>query len=320
MRKKNWRSEISITILILVLFVIFSLMSSEFCTPNNVALILNQSTSVAIMGIGMTMVVILGGMDLSIGSVVSFAATVVCLLMTQGIPVFLSVLAGIAVGMLCGLLNGWIIVTLKLPDIIASLATMYIFRGAAIAVSQSQWLTNFPRSFDFLGKGKILNIPFPAIVTLVLAFIFTYVLGWTAFGRMIYACGGNAEAAKISGIHIKKVKITVYVLSGMLSSVAAVLYASKVGSIQSSSTGTTFSNDVLAAVLIGGASIYGGEGTVFGTVAGAVLLGMVKNALILVKISTYWVDAITGGMILLAMLIGTFQQIKNNRESERGLI
>lgn len=320
MKKKNWRSEISVVLLIVILFIIFSFLSSEFSTWENISLILSQSTSVAIMGIGMTMVVILGGMDLSIGSVVSLSATVTCLLMTNQVPVPIAALAGVATGMLSGLINGLIIANLRIPDIIVSLATMYIFRGAAIAVSKSQWLTNFPDSFDYLGKGTLLWIPFPAVVTLILAIIFSYILTNTRFGRKIYACGGNPEAAKISGIHYKSVKVIVYVLSGMLAAVAAVLYASKVGSIQSSSTGTTFTNDVLAAVLIGGASIYGGVGTVFGTVAGAVLLGMVKNALILVKVSTYWIDAITGGMILAAMLISTYQKMKKNRELERGLV
>ena len=320
MKKRNLRSEISIVVLIVVLFAVFSFMSAEFFTWKNIALILSQSTSIAIMGIGMTMVVILGGMDLSIGSVVSLTATVTCILMLKGVPIPAAILAGILAGMLCGFINGWIIATLGIPDIIVSLATMYIFRGAAIAVSQSQWMTNFPEAFDYLGKGTVLNIPFPAVVTLVLAVIFSYVLAYTMFGRKIYACGGNLEAAKISGIHYKKIKITVYVISGMLAAVSAVLYASKVGSIQASSAGTTFSNDVLAAALIGGASLYGGIGTIFGTVAGALLLGMIKNALILIKVSTYWIDAITGGMILAAMLISTYQQIRKKKELERGLV
>lgn len=320
MRKKNFRAEFAIIVLIIALFLIFSLISPEFCTGENIALILSQSTSIAIMGIGMTMVVILGGMDLSIGSVVSLSATVTCILMIGEMPISVSIIVGILVGMVCGFINGWIMATWNIPDIIVSLATMYIFRGGAIAVSQSQWMTNFPEKFDFLGKGTVFHIPFPAIVTLILTVIFAYILSYTRFGRKIYACGGNLEAAKISGIKYRKIKISVYIISGMLAAISAVLYASKVGSIQASSTGTTFSNDVLAAVLIGGASIYGGIGTVFGTVAGALLLGMVKNALILVKVSTYWIDAITGAMILTAMLISTFQQLRKKKELERRLV
>lgn len=320
MKIKNLKSEVSIVILIIVLFIIFSFMSPEFATWKNISLILSQSTSVAIMGIGMTMVVILGGMDLSIGSVVSLSASVACISMIVGLPVPAAVFLGLAVGMGCGLVNGVIMAVLNIPDIIVSLATMYIFRGAAIAVSQSQWMTNFPETFDFFGKGTVLRIPFPVVVTAVLAVLFSYILTYTRFGRKLYACGGNLEAAKISGIHYRKTKIIAYVISGFLAAVAAVLYASKVGSIQASTTGTTFSNDVLAAVLIGGASIYGGVGTIFGTVAGALLIGMLKNALVLIRVSTYWIDAITGGMILTAMLISTWQRLKKKREIERGII
>lgn len=320
MKLKNLKSEVSIVILICGLFIVFSFLSPEFATWKNISLILSQSTSVAIMGIGMTMVVILGGMDLSIGSVVSLSASVTCISMAAELPVPAAVLLGLAVGMGCGLINGVIMAILNIPDIIVSLATMYIFRGAAIAVSQSQWMTNFPETFDFFGKGTVLNIPFPVVVTVLFAMLFSYILTYTRFGRKLYACGGNLEAAKISGIHYRQTKIIAYVISGFLAAVAAVLYASKVGSIQASTTGTTFSNDVLAAVLIGGASIYGGVGTVFGTIAGALLIGMLKNALVLVRVSTYWIDAITGGMILTAMLISTWQRLKKKREIERGII
>ncbi len=320
MKLKNLKSEVSIVILICGLFIVFSFLSPEFATWKNISLILSQSTSVAIMGIGMTMVVILGGMDLSIGSVVSLSASVTCISMAAELPVPAAVLLGLAVGMGCGLINGVIMAVLNIPDIIVSLATMYIFRGAAIAVSQSQWMTNFPETFDFFGKGTVLNIPFPVVVTVLFAMLFSYILTYTRFGRKLYACGGNLEAAKISGIHYRQTKIIAYVISGFLAAVAAVLYASKVGSIQASTTGTTFSNDVLAAVLIGGASIYGGVGTVFGTIAGALLIGMLKNALVLVRVSTYWIDAITGGMILTAMLISTWQRLKKKREIERGII
>lgn len=320
MKLKNLKSEVSIVILICGLFIVFSFLSPEFATWKNISLILSQSTSVAIMGIGMTMVVILGGMDLSIGSVVSLSASVTCISMAAELPVPAAVLLGLAVGMGCGLINGLIMAVLNIPDIIVSLATMYIFRGAAIAVSQSQWMTNFPETFDFFGKGTVLNIPFPVVVTVLFAMLFSYILTYTRFGRKLYACGGNLEAAKISGIHYRQTKIIAYVISGFLAAVAAVLYASKVGSIQASTTGTTFSNDVLAAVLIGGASIYGGVGTVFGTIAGALLIGMLKNALVLVRVSTYWIDAITGGMILTAMLISTWQRLKKKREIERGII
>lgn len=320
MKLKNLKSEVSIVILICGLFIVFSFLSPEFATWKNISLILSQSTSVAIMGIGMTMVVILGGMDLSIGSVVSLSASVTCISMAAELPVPAAVLLGLAVGMGCGLINGVIMAILNIPDIIVSLATMYIFRGAAIAVSQSQWMTNFPETFDFFGKGTVLNIPFPVVVTVLFAMLFSYILTYTRFGRKLYACGGNLEAAKISGIHYRQTKIIAYVISGFLAAVAAVLYASMVGSIQASTTGTTFSNDVLAAVLIGGASIYGGVGTVFGTIAGALLIGMLKNALVLVRVSTYWIDAITGGMILTAMLISTWQRLKKKREIERGII
>ncbi|WP_068784154.1 ABC transporter permease [Paenibacillus phocaensis] len=312
--------ETPIIFFTLAVGILFALISPNFLQIGNVMQILEQNISTFIVAIGMTMVILLGGIDLSVGSVLALTATSVGLFLSNGMPPWLASLLGIAIGIACGAFNGYFIAVMNIPDIIVTLATMYIFRGLAVGISGGTWMTNFPESFQFYGQGHILGISFPLIIAVILIISFAFLLKFTRFGRRIYSIGGNKAAAKLAGISLPKTKFMVYVYSGMLVGIAAVIFASKVGSVQASTAGNSLSFEVMAAVLIGGGSIFGGIGTIAGTMIGVLLMGLIKNGLVIVKVSPFWVDATTGFLIILAIVINTLQYVRQNKRKEGDLI
>ncbi|MFD2332930.1 ABC transporter permease [Cohnella sp. GCM10020058] len=312
--------EAPIILFTLIVIALFSSLSSDFLQFDNARLILDQNITSFIVAIGMTLVILLGGMDLSVGSVLALTATAVGVFLNHGVHPWLAALMGVCIGVLCGAVNGYFIAVMKIPDIIVTLATMYIFRGIAVGISGGTWMTNFPEGFRYFGQGELLGISFPLLVALVLIAIFIYVMRFTRGGRKIYAIGGNGPAAKLAGISVARTKFTVYVWTGMLVGIAAVIFASKVGSVQASTAGSSLSFEVMAAVLIGGGSIFGGVGTVAGTMIGVLFMGTIKNGLIISKISPFWVDATTGFLIILAIVINTLQRVRQNKSKEGDLL
>ncbi|MCJ7842971.1 ABC transporter permease [Lederbergia sp. NSJ-179] len=303
--------EIPILVFTLVIFVVFSTLSSNFFTVGNISLILTQMTTTGLIAIGMLMVILFGGIDLSVGSVLAVVGTIVGMLVNAGVNPTLAALIGLIVGAICGAVNGFFITRFNIPDIITTLATMFIFRGLAVAISGGQWVNNFPSSFNYFGQGSFLAIPVSVWLLIIASVIFWYVLTQTTFGRRIYAIGGNPDAAKLAGMNIKKTKLYVYICSGMLTSVAAVIFASNIGNVQASTAGKGIEFTVIAAVLIGGASIFGGVGTLPGTIIGVLLMGVIKNGLVLSQASVYWIDAATGFILILAIIMNTIQRSRS---------
>ncbi|WP_314002634.1 ABC transporter permease [uncultured Paenibacillus sp.] len=320
MRRALEIREAPIVVFTFMVGIFFSLMSSSFYQMDNVELILSQITTNGIVAIGMTMVILLGGIDLSVGSVLALVATSVGLFISQGLLPWQAALLGIGIGVLCGIFNGYFIAVMNIPDIIVTLATMFIFRGLAVGISGGTWMTNFPAAFQFFGQGTVLGISFPLLMVIFFAVLFALALRYTPFGRRIYAIGGNKSAAKLAGMSIAKTKFMVYVYSGILASVSAIIFASKVGSVQASTAGNNLSFEVMAAVLIGGGSIFGGVGTIVGTMFGVLLMGMIKNGLVIAKISPFWVDATIGFLIILAIVINTLQRIRQSKKREEDLV
>jgi ribose transport system permease protein len=312
--------EAPIIVFTILVILLFSIISPDFFQFDNIRLILDQNISMFIVAIGMTMVILLGGMDLSVGSVLAVTATSVGLFLSHGIHPWIAAFMGIVIGVLCGMVNGYFIAVRKIPDIIVTLATMYIFRGIAVGISGGTWMTNFPEGFRYFGQGTLLGLSFPLLTAILLIGIFIYLLKFTRMGRRIYAIGGNGTAAKLAGISVAKSKFMVYVLTGLLVGVASVIFASKVGSVQASTAGNSLSFEVMAAVLIGGGSIFGGIGTVAGTMLGVLFMGIIKNGLIISKVSPFWVDATTGFLIILAIVINTLQRIRQNKGKEGDLV
>ncbi|GMX66769.1 hypothetical protein Elgi_60410 [Paenibacillus elgii] len=320
MKKLPDYREAPIIFFTLAVGLVFSLLTVSFLQPDNIELILSQIATNAIVAIGMTMVILLGGIDLSVGSVLALVATSVGLFLNHGVSPWLAALLGVGIGIVCGAVNGFFIAYMHIPDIIATLATMYIFRGVAVGISGGTWMTNFPASFKFFGQGSILGIPFALIVALALAVLFALILHHRRFGRRVYALGGNRSAARLSGMNTRRTKFTVYIYSGILAAVAAVIFASQVGSVQASTAGSNLSFEVMAAVLIGGGSIFGGVGTVLGTMFGVLLMGMIKNGLVLTQVSPFWINATTGFLILVAVIINTIQRVKESKKKEGDLV
>lgn len=297
----------------LTVFILLSIFSPNFLEINNIKTIFSQINITGIVAIGMTMVILFGGIDLSVGSVIAVVSISVGLLMNNGMNVWLAILIGLIIGLLCGVINGLIITKLNIPDIIATLGTMYLFRGVAITISGGSWVTNFPKEFTFFSYGSVLGLPISFVTLILLALLFIYILHFTPLGRKVYAIGGNKNAAVLSGISIKKTKFKVYLFSGLLSGIAAIFFAADVGSIQASTVGSSLAFDVLAAVLIGGASIFGGVGTVFGSMIGVLLIGIVKNGVVISQISVFWVEAITGFLIIIAILFNTVKELRSRQ-------
>lgn len=302
------RIEFPIVVFVILIFFVFSGLSDNFASIANLKLIALQISVNGICAIGMTMVVLLGGINLSIGSVLALCATCAGLFNNMGIPLPLNLLLCMTIGGLTGLLNGFLIIRLKIPDIIATLATMSIIRGIAVTISGGKWITNFTKEFSSIGQGNFLGLPYPFIIFIVLVVIFSLVLSNSNWGRKLYAAGGNSEAALLIGINEKKIRGSVYLIDGILIGLASVLYAAMMANVQASTAGNNITNLILASVLIGGASIFGGKGTLVGTGFGILLMGMIRNGMILVRASEYWVDAITGGLIILALIINIVQQ------------
>lgn len=306
--------ELPIAIFTVGVFVAFSFLSPSFMTVAGVRLVFEQAAIVGIIAVAVTMTIIMGGIDLSVGSLMAMLAAVVGMLLNAGVPAPLACLLGMGFGAVCGLANGLLIARLNIPDIVATLGTMYFFRSAGILLSGGVWVKDFPPSFEFYGRGLVAGIPFPVIVWICLTLLFVYVLSSTRFGRRIYAIGGNTTTAIRSGISVGATKIQVYMISGVMAAISGIVFASKVGSVQVSTVGVELPFNVIAAILIGGASVFGGVGSVIGTALGALALSAVQSGLIQVRVSPYWIDVSVGALIVFAVVLNTFQHFRNERK------
>lgn len=301
------RKEIPIILFTLLVYMSFSFMAPNFNTFNNVAVIAQQITINGIVALGMTIVIMIGGMDLSVGSLLSLCGVLAGMMDNMGFPVVVTVALTLLIGMALGALNGFLIVKLHIPDIIVTLATMNIFRGIAVMITNSQWITDFTAGFLRIGSGKGGLFSIPILLYVLVAVVFAVCLKWTPFGRLLYAVGGNREAASLMGLNVAKVKIKVYMINGLLLGLAGLLFASMFGSIQAATAATSMQFQTMGSALIGGANIFGGAGSVLGTVFGTILLGMIKNGLVQIHASEYWLDFITGTIILLALMVNLIQ-------------
>lgn len=300
-------------IALFALCLLISLLSDKFLTSNNLWNVLRQISVNVCISVGMTLVVLMAGIDLSVGSVLAFSSAVCAGLLKNGISIpsldlFIgfTVLGGILVSLLIGLLmgifNGWVITKFSLPPFVATLAMLTIARGATMLYTQGIPISNLGSSFEFIGSGWFLGIPVPVWISLVVVLVVIFITNKTAFGRYIYAIGGNEKAAFLSGININNIKLAVYGIAGMMAGVGGVLVTSRLNSAQPNA-GTSYELDSIAAVVIGGTSLSGGLGTVTGTVIGATIIGVLNNGLVLLNVSPFWQQVVKGLVILLAVII-----------------
>ncbi|MDU4324273.1 MAG: ribose ABC transporter permease [Clostridium celatum] len=287
---------------LVLLCVVITFVSPAFMTLSNITNVFTQVSTNAIIAVGMTFVILTGGIDLSVGSTVAISGAFAASIIKSTNNVFLAVLAAGIVGIVIGLINGLLISKGKLQAFIATLATMTIFRGATLVFTNGTPISKLPENFVNIGNGKLGFIPIPVIITVIVLVIAIYVLTQTRFGRYLYALGGNEDSARLSGINTTKIKTLVYVISGFASSIAGVIIASRIGSA-SPNAGTGFELDAIAAVVIGGTSLAGGEGRITGTLIGALIIGVLNNGLNLMNVSPFYQSIVKGLVILIAVLL-----------------
>lgn len=289
---------------LIVVSILMGFASENFFSVGNIMNVLRQVSIVAILAVGMTFVILTGGIDLSVGAVMALSGTIAAgLMVNMGLPGWVGLLAGLGVGVGLGVFNGIMVAWGRMPAIIVTLATMGIARGLGLLYSGGYPISGIPSWISWFGIGRIGIVPVPVIVMVIVYALAWVLLQRTPFGRHVYAIGGNELAAKLSGVKTQMVKLTVYGISGLTSAFAALILTGRLMSGQPNA-GVGFELDAIAAVVLGGTAIAGGRGLILGTLIGAVLLGILNNGLNLMGINPYLQDVIKGLIILLAIYIG----------------
>jgi ribose transport system permease protein len=286
---------------LLIVYIIFCFISKDFFSLYNTMNIVRQASINAILAVGMTFVIISGGIDLSVGSMVSLTGTLAAASMvTLGLPGWAGIFIGLVVGGLIGLINGMVITKAKVPPIIATLAMMSIAAGAALAFTGGYPVSGLPASFAWIGRGYLGVVPMPVLIVLLVYGIGHVILKETRFGAYVFGLGGNEEATRLAGLNVNKLKIWVYVISGITAAVSGLILASRLNSGQPLA-GTGLELNAIAAVVIGGASVTGGEGGVIGSLIGALIMSVLSNGLDLLNIGTFYQMIFTGIILILAV-------------------
>jgi ribose/xylose/arabinose/galactoside ABC-type transport system permease subunit len=302
LNNRNLLKKYGLLIAFLILSIVFSLTSPVFITEQNILNILNQVSINAILAIGVTFVIIIGGIDLGLGSYVALTGCLAALLAQSSEGILLPITVGIMAGLVIGCINGLIITKGKLAAFIVTLGMMTIARGGALVISGGRPISNLSASFNHIAGGTILGIQIPILIVLVILFLSYFTLKKTVFGRYVYAVGGNAEAARASGININKIKMYVYILCGGLAGLAGIIQASRITTGQPS-IGVGYELDAIAAAVIGGTSLSGGSGKIMGTIIGALIIGVINNGLDLLNVPSYFQQIIKGLIIIGALLL-----------------
>ncbi len=301
-RLRNVLRRFGIAIAFAILVVILSLLSGSFLTLSNLLNIARQVSINAVIAAGMTFVILTGGIDLSVSSVLAFSGAVMAGVLSTGRPVLVGIVAGLAVGALLGLLNGIVITRGKVQPFIATLGMLTIGRGLTLVYTDGRPITGLPDSFVWLGAGEVARIPVPVIIMILVCLASYVILTQTVLGRYVYAIGGNEEAARLSGVNVGAHKTLVYAISGLLAAVSAVILTARLNSAQPTA-GTGFELDAIAAVVLGGTTLAGGEGSITGTLLGAFIIGVINNGLNLLNVNAFYQQVVKGAVILLAVLL-----------------
>jgi ribose transport system permease protein len=300
-------------IALVILCIIIAVLSDKFLTMDNGWNVLRQISVNICISVGMTLIVLTAGIDLSVGSVLALCGAITAGLLKNGIKMpsadlFIgftllgALLAGIIAGSLLGLFNGFVITKFKVPPFVGTLAMLTIARGLTMLWTQGHPISNLGPSFAVIGTGWLLGIPVPVWIAGWVVLIAVFITRQTRLGRYIYAIGGNENAAILSGISINKVKLIVYSIAGALAAVGGIMVTSRLDSAQPNA-GTGYELDAIAAVVIGGTSLSGGKGSIGGTVMGAVIIGVLNNGLVLLNVSPFWQQVVKGAVILIAVVI-----------------
>ncbi len=313
MNIKNTLVKFQSVIALLVLCIVLAVLSDKFMTSENGWNIMRQISVNVCISVGMTLVILTKGIDLSVGSILAFSGAVAAGLLKNGIEipgldlyigftVFGAILMGIIIGGSLGFFNGWMITKFKVAPFVVTLAMLTMARGATMLWTGGFPITGLGDHFAFIGTGWFLGIPMPVWISAIAVILAIILLTKTKFGRYIYAVGGNESAARLSGLNINKIKIWVYALSGILAAVGGIILTSRLDSAQPNA-GLSYELDSIAAVVIGGTSLSGGRGSIIGTVQGALIIGVLNSGLVLLNVSPFWQQIIKGLVILLAVIL-----------------
>jgi rhamnose transport system permease protein len=297
------RHETILALLVVVAFAVLSMQSDRFLTADN---LLNQGrlmAEVGLIALPMTFIIVTGGIDLSVGSILGFVAILLGVLWDRlGLPLPAAMLIALAAGTVAGLANGFVIARFRVPPLIATLGTLALYRGLAEGIAQGRSVRGYPDWFFTLGQGEALGVPVQLWILLVLAVIAAAVLGLTTFGRTVYAIGANETAARFSGLRVDRARLAVYAGSGFVAALAGVIFVSRVSTTRSD-MGTGLELDVITAVVLGGTSIFGGRGTVIGTLLGLVLMQALKNGLALSGVKGDGTIVVIGAVLIATILL-----------------
>ena len=289
---------------LILLVVVISVLNTAFLDLSNLLNLLRQVSINGLIAFGMTFVILTGGIDLSVGSILALSSAFTAILITSGLDPIVALIVGVLGGFLLGVFNGVLITYGSMAPFIATLATMTIFRGLTLVITDGNPITDLGDSylFQLFGKGYFFGIPVPAVTMVIVFIVLAIILQKTTFGRHTYAIGGNEVASKISGIKVNKVKILIYGISGLMSALAGAILTSRLNSAQPTA-GTSYELDAIAAVVLGGTSLTGGKGRIVGTLIGVLIIGVLNNGLNLLGVSSFYQQVVKGIVILIAVLI-----------------
>ena len=301
----------AILVAFVVLCVALYLANPNFLDPINIRNVLRQTSINAILAIGMTFVILTGGIDLSVGSILAFGGMVASILVSSSLgevyPVFIALPVGLLAGLALGLVNGAITGYLRVPSFVVTLGMLSAARGLTLIASDGRPVSRLSEGYLFIGQGAFLGVPVPILIMFGAYALAWFVLYRTTFGRYVYAVGGNEEAAKISGVRVRLVKFSVFGISGLLSALGGVILSART-TAGLPQAGETYELDAIAAVVIGGTSLFGGRGTLFGSLIGALIIGVVNNGLDLLGVSAYFQLIFKGAIIVAAVLLDSFRR------------
>ncbi len=308
----NQIKDKAIWVVLVVLVIVFTAANPRFINPNNLLTLLRQVSMYGIASIGMTFVILLGDIDLSIGTIISFV-NIICayMMVNMGVNPVFAVLISLAAATLIGVLNGFMVSSVGIPAIIATYASQTAFYGLALIICGGMPISGLPKGFEMLGQGYIWVIPIPVIIMIICFAIGSFILNKTYFGRYFYAVGGNVEAAKLSGIRVGRIKYLVFAISGFFAGLAGIVMLSRTASGNASNGADGFEFEVITCVVLGGVSITGGLGKMSGVVAGTFIIGALKNGMVLMNVNSYVQKIVMG--VVLALAVG-FDCLQNKKQ------
>jgi len=302
----NFRDYTILGVFVLVC-IMLAIIEPAFLKSENILNVLRQISITGYIAVGMLMVIITGGIDLSAGVMVGLCAAIGADFAHTGQPAILGILVGLFIGALCGAISGSFVAFLGLPPFIVTLGTKLCINGAALVYTDGHPTTDLSASFINIGTGFFLGLPIPVWILIIVILVGLFLLNYTKFGRYLFAIGGNVTAAKVSGVNVKKVLLEVYILAGTLAALAGVVLAARV-SAGSPVAGTNYEMDAITIDVIGGCSLAGGSGSIRGTIAGMLLMGVITNGMNLMNISSYWQLIVKGIIIVIAVIFDTYSK------------